>query len=92
MFYYAKNYLFEINAFVNKQKILFFLLHIVIFYDRHDMMMKENIKKTKNIDLTYAFNASSSEILSQGIHALSQAGDILFIAALIPPKGFMLAI
>ena len=44
----------------------------------------------ENYDKTYAFNASSNERLSDGFHAPSQVGDILFIAVLIPPKGLML--
>lgn len=62
---------------------------VIVAQSMHYMQTK-NYQNDHIFRLTYAFNASSTEILSEGIHALSEDEGFLFIAVLMLPKGSIL--
>ena len=70
---------------INKVKVFY---EVIVAQSMHDMQRKD-YQNDHIFQLTYAFNAASTEILSEGIHALSEDEDFLFIAVLMLPNGFM---
>ena len=56
-----------------------------------DEVKSHNMKKMNKFRVSYAFRASCSVRHSDEIQALSQPGGILFIAALMLPKGLISA-